>query len=78
MSFTGDGKVTEGLRSRLLTNVQVGLQKGQHLSIAFSSHLAQLQVQHVSCCFVLQFYASQCSLTRHLDYGQMCPSLDLF
>lgn len=37
MSFTGDGKITEGLSSRLLADAAVGLQEEQHLSIAFSS-----------------------------------------
>ena len=37
MSFTGDGKITEGLSSRLLADAPVGLQEEQHLSIAFSS-----------------------------------------
>ena len=37
MSFTGDGKITEGLSSRLLADAPVGLQEEQHLSSAFSS-----------------------------------------
>ena len=34
MSFSGDGKITKGLSSRLLADAPGGLQEEQHLSIA--------------------------------------------
>lgn len=53
LSFAGEGKITEGLSSKLLPDVPGGLQEEQHLSIAFASPSARLRAQHVSFCSVL-------------------------